>query len=83
MTVPTGHVGHGHVINDRLEVPMQQSSSNPKECTTQTTRRRAMGIRARDEQRMQAAERRDTRQRRGDPPYWDGECELYLGLGGV
>ena len=59
-------------------------SSNPKRPATQTMRRRAMGIKARDAQRSLAAERRDFRRRHGNPDDWDSyECDLYLGLGGI
>ncbi|QHC26371.1 hypothetical protein [Streptomyces sp. GS7] len=60
------------------------NSSNPKRPETQTSRRRAMGIKARDARRTLAAERRDFRQRHGDPAHWGSyECDLYLGLGGI
>ncbi|MEW1674889.1 hypothetical protein AB0O47_16810 [Streptomyces noursei] len=77
---------HGHVINGWLEGPMQQISSNPRQhATTQTTRRRALGVRARDERRLQAAERRASRKRHRAALYWDGDewGELYLGFGDV
>lgn len=63
---------------------MQQNSSNPKRTATQTARRRAMGVKARDTRRTLATEHRDFRLRHGDPAFWDSyECDPYLGLGGI
>ncbi|WP_275466871.1 hypothetical protein [Streptomyces noursei] len=40
--------------------------------------------RVRQQKRSLAAERREFRQRHGDPGDWDpAECDLYLGLGDV
>ncbi|MFK0295620.1 hypothetical protein ACIQU6_34845 [Streptomyces sp. NPDC090442] len=56
------------------------NSINSKPRPTRTTRRRAMGIRARDERRALAAVRDKSRQGYGDPADWSND-ELYVGVG--